>query len=98
MNFLLNILPSLAGIVLGICYLPQIIHTAKTKNVEGMSLGFWSILNVAILMLLINSIVIYQQFGTWGYMLTELFNFLLSFVMLVLVLRYKRKNRKKVNN
>lgn len=90
-NFLLNILPSLAGVVLGICYIPQIVYTFKTKNVESMSLGFWSILNVAIFMLLINSIVIFIEFGTWGYMLTELFNFILAFVMLVLVLKYKKK-------
>lgn len=90
LNFLLNILPSLAGIILGICYIPQIIHTIKTKNVEGISLGFWAILSVAITCLVINALVIFIQFGTWGYLLTEGMNLALALVMLTLVLKYRK--------
>lgn len=91
LNFLLNLLPSLAGIILGICYVPQIVRTLKTKDVTGMSLGFWAILNVALTLLVINAIVVYIQFGTWGYMVTEFFNEALAFVMLVLVLKYRKR-------
>jgi uncharacterized protein with PQ loop repeat len=90
-NFLLNLLPSIAGILLGVCYLPQIKQTIKTKNVEGMNLYFWIILNIALSFLLINSIVVFIKFGAWGYMTTEIFNVGLAFVMLCLVLKYRKK-------
>lgn len=90
-NFLLNLLPSIAGILLGICYLPQIRQTLKTKNVDGMNLSFWIILNLALTCLLINSIVVFVKFGAWGYMVTEIFNVGLAFVMLMLVSKYRKK-------
>lgn len=90
-DFLLNLLPTLAGVVLGACYVPQIIKTVKTKNVDGMSVQFWVLLNIALTMLLINSIVVFINFGTWGYMVTEIFNEGLALVMLILVLKYRKK-------
>lgn len=94
-NFLLNLLPSIAGVILGICYIPQIIKTIKTKNVEGVSLSFWAILNVALTLLVINSIVVFNTTGVWGYMVTEIFNEGLALVMLILVVKYKKKDKKK---
>lgn len=93
MNFLVNLLPSIAGIILGICYIPQIKTTYLTKNVEGMSLAFWILLNVALTMLFINAIVVFINSGytVWGYMATELFNEGLAFVMLLMVIRYRKK-------
>lgn len=90
-NFLLNLLPSLAGIVLGICYVPQIIKTYKTKDVSSMSLSFWVLLNIALTFLVINSVVVFIHFGTWGYMVTELFNEGLAAVMLAMVIKYRKK-------
>lgn len=93
-NFLLNLLPSIAGIFLGICYIPQIVKTVKTKNVEGMSVQFWIILNIALTMLVINSLVVFKTSGVWGYAVTECFNEGLAFVMLLLVLKYRKKAAK----
>lgn len=88
-NILLNLLPSIATVFLTIAYLPQIIHTFKTKKVDGISLNFWLILNVALILMLTNAIVIFIKFGTWGYMVTEILNEGLAFVMLIMVLKYK---------
>lgn len=96
LNFLLNLLPSLAGIVLAFCYVPQIRTTLKTKNVEGMDLRFWLILDVALSMLFLNAIVVFVQFGTWGYMLTEAFNLGLAVVMTTLVIKYRKKNHSSI--
>lgn len=96
-GFILNILPTIAGILLGICYIPQIRQTLKTKNVEGMNMKFWTLLNIAIIFLFINSVSIFIVFGTWGYMLTELFNLVLAFIMLVLVKKYKKKDKENEN-
>lgn len=90
-NFLLNILPSIAGVVLVLCYLPQIITTIKTKDVKSMNLWFWVILSIAIFMLVINGLAIFIVHGTWGYLLTEVMNFSLAIVMLVLVIKYRKK-------
>lgn len=94
-DFMLNLLPSIAGILLGMCYLPQIYKTYKTKNVDGMSLAFWVLLNLALLCLVANSIKVYALTGGWGYMVTEIFNESLAFVMLVMVFKYKKTGEAK---
>lgn len=90
LNFLLNFLPTVAGILLGICYIPQIMTTVKTKNVEGISLPFWIILNFALSFLVVNAVVVFLTSGVWGYMLTETFNEGLALVMLILVVKYRK--------
>lgn len=92
--FLLNLLPTIAGVILGICYIPQIIKTYKTKNVDNISLSFWIILNIALSLLVVNALAIFITTGVWGYLVTEIFNELLAFVMLVLVAKYRKKKEK----
>src|SRR5690625_4102197 len=93
-KLLLDYITIVATAFLTICYLPQIAKTFRTKDVSGISLPFWIFLNLALSLMLINSIVIYIEFGTWGYMVTEIINESLAFIMLVMVLRY----RKIINN
>lgn len=90
-GFLLDIIPSIATVFLVAAYIPQVIKTFRTKDVTGVSLPFWLLINVALSLLLINAITIYVKFGTWGYMVTEIFNEGLAFVMLVMVLKYRKK-------
>lgn len=92
-NFLLNLLPSIAGIVLAFCYVPQIITTLRTKDVSGMDIRFWLILDVALALLTANAVTVFIIHGTWGYMVTEMFNLGLALVVTALVLKY-RKGRK----
>lgn len=96
-NLLLNLLPTIATVFLTVAYLPQIIHTFKSKKVEGISLNFWIILNIALTLMLVNATVIMVKFGTWGYFLTECINEGLAFVMLVMVLKYKEKSKNAVS-
>jgi uncharacterized protein with PQ loop repeat len=93
-HFLLNLLPTIAGVLLGICYIPQIVTTIRTKNVEGISLPFWIILNFALSFLVVNAYVVYLVSGAWGYLVTEIFNELLAFVMLILVIKNRKTNKK----
>lgn len=90
-NFLLNLLPTIAGILLGICYIPQIAKTYRTKDVESMSTAFWIILNFALTFLVINAVVVFMTSGVWGYMVTEVFNEGLALVTLIMVLKYRKK-------
>lgn len=91
-NFLLNLLPTIAGILLGVCYVPQIVKTYKTKDVSSMSLAFWIILNCALSFLVINAIEVFITKGVWGLIATETFNEGLALVMLIMVITY-RKNK-----
>ena len=90
-EFLLNGIASIATFPLVAAYIPQVIQTYRTKNVEGISLPFWILITVALFLLLVNSIVVFAVFGTWGYMLMETFNFGLAATMLVMTLKYRRK-------
>lgn len=91
LDFLLNYLPLIAGVLLGVSYLYQIGHLYKTKKTDGISVTFWVIISIALFMLLVNSIVIFVQFGTWGYMVTEIFNTGLAITVLLMVLYYRSK-------
>lgn len=91
LHFLLNILPTIAGVFLGICYIPQIVKTYKSKNVENISFPFWIILNIALSFLVVNAVVVFLTSGVWGYMVTETFNEGLALVMLMLVIKYRKK-------
>jgi uncharacterized protein with PQ loop repeat len=94
-GFLENHIANIATFFLVIAYLPQVIKTFKTKNVDGISLPFWALINVALSCLLINAIFIFIKYGTWGYMVTEIFNEGLAFIMLVMVLRYRKRKETK---
>lgn len=90
-NFLLNLLPTIAGILLGICYIPQLIKTYNTKDVRSMSTAFWIILNIALTFLAINAYVVFATSGVWGYAVTETFNEGLALVQLIMVLKYRNR-------
>lgn len=94
LNFILNYLPLIAGVMLGVSYIYQIGHLFKTKLTEGISVSFWVMISLALFLLLVNSIAIFIQFGTWGYMVTEIFNFSLAVIVLVMVLYYRRQGER----
>ena len=90
-QFLLNILPTIATVFLVVAYVPQVVQTFKTKNVEGISLSFWVLINLALTFMLINATKIFFMTGAWGYMVTEIFNEGLALVMLIMVIKYRNK-------
>jgi uncharacterized protein with PQ loop repeat len=90
-KFLLDYLPIVATFFLTLCYVPQTIQTVKTKNVEGLNLWFWIFLNIALTFLLTNAYTIWGLFNTYGYLFAEILNEGLAFVMLALVIKYRKK-------
>lgn len=94
MSILLNLLPLIAGVLLGITYIPQIAKTHRTKNVEGMSVLFWIILVLALSMMTVNAVTIFFMTGAYGYLITEFFNTGLAVVVLCQVLRYRKKEKR----
>lgn len=88
---LLDTLPIIATVFLTACYVPQIIKIFRTKDVTGQSLLFWVLLNVALTSLLTNAYTIWDLYGTYGYLITEILNEGLALVVLSQVLYYRKK-------
>lgn len=89
-NFVVNYVPLIAGILLGICYIPQLLKTYRTKNVEGFSVMFWSLLVIALGCFVINALsLLALGSGSYGYLIAELFNLTLASLMLVMVVKYR---------
>lgn len=93
-QILLNLVPTLATVFLVIAYVPQVAQTYRTKNVEGISFSFWVLINIALTLMLINATKIFIDTGAWGYLLAESFNEGLAFVMLIMVIKYRKKKEK----
>lgn len=93
-NTLMNIIPVIATFFLIVCYFPQLARTYKTKDVSSISLSFFVMLNIALTLLLVNSILLFTQNGNWGYVVTYIFNESLAFLMLLMILKYRKKEGK----
>lgn len=89
-KILMNVLPIAATFFLVACYVPQVIQTFKTKDVKSISLAFFAMLNVALTLLLINSIILFTQNGNFGYVFSYICNESLAFAMLVMILKYRK--------
>jgi uncharacterized protein with PQ loop repeat len=87
---LMELLPILATIFLTICYLPQIIKIHKTKDVSSQSLWFWILLCIALSLMFTNAFMIYEAFGTYGYLVTETINLGLALTVLGQVIKYNK--------
>jgi uncharacterized protein with PQ loop repeat len=92
----LNWLPIVATVFMTICYAPQIKKTITTKDVRGQSVMFWTMLNIALTLLLLNSILLFTQNGNWGYMVSYILNESLALTMLLLVLKYRKNKESRV--
>lgn len=93
--FLLNLLPLLSGIVLAFSYVPQIITTIRTKNVDGIDKNFWILITIALFGLTVSTGAVWYYTGSFGNFFTEMFNVSLAATMLVLVFRYKKRDKKR---
>lgn len=95
--FLLNILPQIGTILIGLMYVPQIIKTHKTKDVTSMSLAFWIMLTMALTVMTINATAIFVLTGAFGFLITEIVNLVLAIVVLWQVLIYRKTTQKNHN-
>lgn len=58
-----------------------------------MSLWFWVLLNIALVLMWTNALVIYINFNTYGYLVTETLNEALAFIVLIQILIYRKKKK-----
>lgn len=93
-TFLLSIMPVMAATTITISYLPQMWMTFKTKNVESQHIGFWLLLTFSL------SCLVSREVGVLMYtdgisplgFVTQSINLVFSAIMLVMVLKYKKKD------
>lgn len=90
--FLMNWIPIVATIFMAYCYVPQIIQTIKTKKVRDLNLPFWINLNIALTLLLTNSILLFTQNGNFGYVVSYIVNEGCALIMLILILKYRKND------
>ena len=83
----------LASAVLAISYLPQIWNLYKTKSTEGISLSFWYILDLSLLMLFILAVDSYMKTGEMGLIIAQGLNLVLAAIVTGQVIYYKRKEK-----
>lgn len=88
MNIFFETLGYFAGICTAISFIPQALKTYKTKDIQGLSLGMYTIFNLGIL-----------SWTIYGFYLKSyqmiIFNILclcFSFPVLVMILKYRKKN------
>ena len=90
-NIILNYLPIVATILIVLSYIGQLKTTYGTKNVEGQSLFFWTVLNSALFINILREGYLFIQQGTYGGLLTQGFNFALGMAILIGVLLFRKK-------
>lgn len=88
---LMNILPIISTFFMVACYVPQVVHTYRTKDVSSISLTFFSLLNIALTLLLVNSILLFTRNGNFGYVCSYICNEGLALTMLIMILKYRKK-------
>lgn len=85
-NLIVAVASVAAPIVLAISYVPQIRTLTKSKNAEGISLQFWYILDLSLVMLLILAI----DSGAIGSIIAQAMNLVLAVIVTLLVILYKK--------
>lgn len=93
--FAVKIAPVLASILITITYAPQIWKSTKTKNVEGISLWFWILLNLFLLCMFSNALGLFIANGAsaLGYLITEAINWGFAIWQLILIIVYRKKKK-----
>ncbi|MBO1087199.1 PQ-loop domain-containing transporter [Enterococcus mundtii] len=91
---LLTIAPLISMIAITISYLPQLKLTFRTKNVKGQSFGFWFLLNIALLGLLMQQVGLIAYLGNTNYSgaITQFANWFFGTLMLIMIIIYRNKD------
>lgn len=77
----------LAGILWSLELIPQIIKTVKSKNVEGVSLAFFSMCLIAYSLYAIGNYLL----GNWSILIAHIPSLVLNCIMIILIVIYKEK-------
>jgi len=82
---LTDLIGTLAAILTTISFLPQALHTFRTKDVRGISLGMYSAFTLGVALWLVYGLLL----GAWPVVIANLITLALASTILVMKLRYR---------
>lgn len=82
---LTDLIGTLAAILTTVSFLPQALHTFRTKDVRGISLGMYSAFTLGVALWLIYGLLL----GAWPVVIANLVTLALASTILVMKLRYR---------
>lgn len=82
---LTDLIGTLAAILTTISFLPQALHTFRTKDVRGISLGMYSVFTAGVALWLVYGLLL----QAWPIVIANLVTLILAGVILIMKLRYK---------
>jgi len=81
---LTDLIGTLAAILTTISFFPQALHTFRTKDVRGISLGMYSAFTLGVAMWLVYGLML----GAWPVVIANVITLVLASTILVMKLRY----------
>ena len=81
---LTDLIGTLAAILTTISFLPQALHTFRTKDVRGISLGMYSAFTLGVALWLVYGLLL----GAWPVVIANCITLVLASSILVMKLRY----------
>ena len=82
-----DVIGSIAGILTTLCYMPQVYHCYKSKQVAGISMGMYSILTLGIGMWFAYGIMLMS----WPLIISNIITLTMIFMIIVMKFRYGDK-------
>ena len=82
---LTDLVGTLAAVLTTLSFLPQALHTFRTKDVKGISLGMYSAFTLGVALWLIYGVLI----GAWPIVIANCVTLALAAAILVMKLRYR---------
>jgi len=82
---LTDLIGTLAAVLTTISFLPQALHTFRTKDVRGISLGMYSAFTLGVALWLIYGLLL----GAWPVVIANVITLALASTILVMKLRYR---------
>jgi len=82
---LTDLIGTLAAVLTTISFLPQAMHTFRTKDVRGISLGMYSAFTLGVAMWLVYGLML----GAWPVVIANIITLALASAILVMKLRYQ---------
>lgn len=82
---LTDLIGTLAAVLTTISFLPQALHTFRTKDVRGISLGMYSAFTLGVALWLVYGLLL----GAWPVVIANVITLALAGTILVMKLRYR---------
>ena len=82
---LTDLIGTLAAVLTTVSFLPQALHTFRTKDVRGISLGMYSAFTLGVALWLVYGLMI----GAWPVVIANVITLALASTILVMKLRYR---------